>query len=339
MMEVLLSTQNLHSLPGTSQIPTHWAIAVVIPCFKVEKKILDVLKQIGPEVQKIYVVDDKCPQRSGHFVNTQTSDPRVQVIYHKENQGVGGATLTGYKKALEDQMDIIVKVDGDGQMDPALIPYFVYPIIQGEADYTKGNRFYSLDSFQSMPLIRKVGNLGLSFLTKLSSGYWHTFDPTNGYTACHLKVARLLDMEKISKRYFFESDMLFRLNLVGASVVDVPMKARYEDEVSNLSVSREFFNFFFKNLKNLSKRWIYNYFLRDFNIASLSLVLGLILIGFGLIYGIYQFVTLGTQGQVATAGTVMLAALPIIIGTQLFLTFLNFDMSRVPQTPLHKKIP
>lgn len=244
-------------------------IAVVIPCFKVAAHIEDLLASIGGEVQAIFVVDDCCPENSGRLVEARCTDRRVRVIYHSENQGVGGAVLSGYRAAIAAGADVIIKLDGDGQMAPALVPAFVAPIIRGEADYAKGNRFFEIETVRQMPTVRLLGNTGLSFLTKLSSGYWNLFDPTNGYTAISARVAARLPMGKISKRYFFESDMLFRLNTMRAVVVDIPMFATYGEEHSNLKVSRELPRFFFSNLRNFGKRIFYNYFLRNFSFASL----------------------------------------------------------------------
>lgn len=171
-------------------------IAVVIPSYRVKKHILEVISGIGNEVERIYVVDDLCPEQSGDFVEAHCDDPRVRIIRHEVNQGVGGAVMSGYRAAIEEGVDIIVKVDGDGQMDPSLIPYFVEPIISGNADYTKGNRFFDLESVRAMPRIRLFGNAVLSFMTKMSSGYWDLFDPTNGYTAIHADVAKHLPFEK-----------------------------------------------------------------------------------------------------------------------------------------------
>ena len=146
--------------------------------------------------------------------------------------------MTGYRVALDDGMDIMVKIDGDGQMAPELLPDFVAPILAGEADYTKGNRFFDLEQVSQMPTVRLLGNAVLSFFNKISSGYWNLFDPTNGYTAIHRDVAACLPFGRISRRYFFESDMLFRLNTLRAVVVDIPMHASYGDEVSNLRISK-----------------------------------------------------------------------------------------------------
>jgi len=263
-------------------------IAVVIPTYKARNHILGVINEIGPEVARIYVVDDCCPDNSGDFVAANCKDDRVSVVKHTENQGVGGAVMTGYKAAIEDGMSILVKIDSDGQMDPALIMDFVDPIANGEADYTKGNRFFDLEKVRSMPKVRLFGNAVLSLMCKLSSGYWNLFDPTNGYTAIHADVARHLPFNKISRRYFFETDILFRLNTLRAVVVDVPMEAKYGDEVSNLKISKIIGEFFAKHVRNFSKRIFYNYYLRDMSLASIELPVGLILLGFGSIYGSYQ---------------------------------------------------
>jgi dolichol-phosphate mannosyltransferase len=240
--------------------------------------ILGVIKDIGPEVWRIYVIDDKCPDESGKHVEENCQDPRVVVLRHEVNQGVGGAVMTRYKAALADGADIIVKIDGDGQMDPSLLPDFVTPIIAGEADYAKGNRFFYLEEIRRMPKVRLFGNAVLSLMTKLSSGYWNLFDPTNGYTAIHADVACHLPFAKISRGYFFETDMLFRLNTLRAVVVDVPMNAKYADEISSLKISKIIREFFFKHIRNFIKHIFYNYYLRDLSIASIQLPSGLLLL-------------------------------------------------------------
>lgn len=311
-------------------------VGVVIPCFKVKKHIASVIAGIGDEVDSIYVVDDRCPDGTGDFVRENVSDVRVQVLAHETNQGVGGAVLTGYKKAVAEDMDILVKIDGDGQMDPSIIGEFITPIMRGEADYTKGNRFYDLEKVSAMPRIRLFGNAVLSFMAKFSTGYWNIFDPTNGFTAIHRDLVKHLPVEKISKRYFFESDMLFRLNTLRAVVVDIPMEAKYEDEVSNLKISQVVGEFLRKHINNFLKRIFYNYYLRDMSIASIELPIGLVLIMFGLYYGISNWATNSGLGVETSAGTVMLSALPIILGLQLLLAFLNFDVSSTPVRPVHR---
>ena len=313
-------------------------VAVVIPCYRVVPSVLEVLRQIGPEADRIYCVDDACPDHSGRFIEKQCGDRRVRVICHRTNQGVGGATVTGFRAALEEGAEIVVKIDGDGQMDPALLPRFLNPILAGRTDYCKGNRFFSVESVQSMPAIRLLGNALLSFISKLSSGYWNIFDPTNGYIAIHSRVLAELPLEKIHRRYFFESDMLFRLNTIGAVVEDVPMKARYADEQSGLRVGRVLLPFFLNHVRNFGKRIVYNHFLRNFSAASVELALGLISLLFGVLFGGVRWWHSFQSGVPVTAGTVMLAALPVILGSQFLLAFLNYDFRNIPQIPLQKRL-
>lgn len=312
-------------------------IAVVIPSYRVTRHILGVIAGIGPEVGRIYVVDDKCPDGSGKLVREACQDPRVTVLEHDANQGVGGAVISGYRAAIADGARVIVKLDGDGQMDASLIPSFVAPILAGEADYAKGNRFFNLEQIRAMPPVRLFGNAVLSLMTKVSSGYWDLFDPTNGYTAIHADAARYLPFDKISRRYFFETDMLFRLNTLGAVVVDVPMDAVYGDEVSNLKVSRVVTEFAAKHVRNFLKRVFYNYYLRNMSLASIQLPAGVLLFLFGVVYGGWHWLR-SAQSDVATpAGTVMMAALPVIMGVQMVMAFLAYDIASVPRRPLHKK--
>lgn len=310
-------------------------IAVVIPSYKVTRHILGVIAGIGSEVGLIYVVDDKCPDGSGAFVREHCTDPRVTVLEHALNQGVGGAVMTGYRAAIAAGATVIVKVDGDGQMDASLIPRFVAPILSGEADYAKGNRFFDLEQIRAMPPLRLFGNAVLSLMTKVSSGYWDIFDPTNGFTAIHAEVARHLSFDKISKRYFFETDMLFRLNTLHARVVDVAMDAVYGDEVSNLKITKIVTEFAVKHVRNFLKRLFYNYYLRNMSLASLELPLGLGLLGFGTIYGIAARIHSAQAGIETPAGVVMMAALPVLMGAQLVLAFLAYDIASVPRRAIH----
>ena len=310
-------------------------IAVVIPCYRVRHHILDVLQGIGPTVSHIVVVDDACPEMSGKWVQENNQDPRVQVIFHDINRGVGGAVMTGYRTAIESGADILVKIDGDGQMDPALIERFVRPIARGQADYTKGNRFYDLTHLGEMPGLRLIGNAALSFMAKMSTGYWNIFDITNGYTAIHVKVVQLLPLEKISARYFFETDILFRLNLVRALVVDIPMDAKYAGESSSMRIGRIAAEFLWKHVRNFSKRIFYNYFLRDMSVASLELLIGLSMLLFGVVFGVSQWLHSWQSGIGAPLGTVMLAALPTMLGIQFLLAFIGFDVANTPRRAVH----
>jgi dolichol-phosphate mannosyltransferase len=312
-------------------------VAVVIPSYKVRPFILDVISSVPASVSRIYVIDDACPDDSGKYVEANSKDSRVRVIYHAENRGVGGAVMTGYSAAIADDMDVIVKIDGDGQMDPVLINEFVRPILDGEADYTKGNRFYDLEALGNMPKLRVFGNACLSLLAKISTGYWDLFDPTNGYTAIHADVAKRLPFARISSRYFFETDILFRLGTFRATVVDVPMDAKYGDEVSNLHISKIFGEFLTKHLRNAFKRLFYNYFLRDLSAASIEFVFGIVILFFGVVFGGYHWIRSAATHTSTPVGTVIIAALSLLFGFQLLLAFVNYDVSHVPSRAIHRR--
>lgn len=313
-------------------------IAVVIPCYRVRKHILGVLSAIGSECGSIYVVDDACPEGTGDHVEAECHDSRVHVIRCERNLGVGGATITGYRAAIADGADVIVKLDGDGQMDPGLIPRLLRPVLEGDADYAKGNRFFDLESLRTMPALRVIGNSLLSFLSKLSSGYWNIFDPTNGFTAIHALVARQLPLDKLSPRYFFESDLLFRLGTLRAVVCDVPMPAIYAGERSSLVIRKVVGEFALRHFANTAKRIFYGYYLRNFNIASIEIVLGLFFMTFGVGFGASSWIEGSHQGVPTTSGTVMLAALPLLVGVQLVLAFLSYDLQNVPRDVLHRRL-
>ena len=311
------------------------SIAVVIPCYRVKGHVLDVIARVPQTVDRIYCVDDACPDGSGRLIQEQSHDPRVSVLFHEKNRGVGGATKTGYLAARADRCDIAVKIDGDGQMNPELIPAFVRPIVAGRCDYTKGNRFFRIEDVRNMPSIRLVGNAVLSFLSKLSTGYWRLFDPTNGFTAIHLSLLDVLPLEKIAERYFFETDLLFRLNIARCVVHDVPMSSVYADERSNLSIRRVALPFVWGHARNLTKRIFYEYFLRDFHLASVEFILGPLLLLSGAIFGAEHWWLSSMSGTAATPGTVMIPALMIIIGMQLLLAALAFDISNEPDHALY----
>ncbi len=310
-------------------------IGVVIPAYRVRAHVLKVLAAIGPEVERVYVVDDACPENSGELVKERCTDPRVHVLFNARNQGVGGAVLAGYVQGIADGMDVLVKIDGDGQMDPAILPAFVAPIAAGEADYTKGNRFFDLANVRRMPGLRLFGNAVLSFFAKVSTGYWQLLDPTNGYTAIHAEVARRLPFGKLNRRYFFETDILFRLNVIRAAVIDVPMDPLYADEESNLSIGRAIPEFLYKHARNTVKRVFYNYFLRDMSFASLQLVAGLVLTLAGVSYGVYRWIESAAAHVATPAGTVAVAALPALLGIELLLAFFAHDIAAAPTRVIH----
>jgi dolichol-phosphate mannosyltransferase len=309
-------------------------IWLVVPCYKVKSHVLDVIAKTPPWIEGIVCVDDACPEGSGDFIEAQARDARVVVVRLSQNQGVGGATMAGYAEAASRGGQVLVKVDGDDQMDLSCVSHLVAPILLGEADYAKGNRFTSISHLRSMPKVRMFGNAALSFAAKLSTGYWNIFDPTNGFTAIDAQVAMMVMEKRVSRRFFFEKDLLYHLGTLRAVVRDVPMPARYADEVSNLRIGAIIGPFALKHVRNFVQRVLGQYFVRDFHAASLELVLGVLSAVFGIGYAIHYVMT-RQPGQAASAGVVMAAALPIILGAQFLLQALNFDVLNVPSRPIH----
>jgi len=303
-------------------------ISVVIPTYKVSKHIKDVVDALPNFIDNIIVVDDKCPQESSNIVKNLD---KVVLVNHNINQGVGGAVISGYRKALELNSDVVVKVDGDGQMDSKYIESLIIPLIENKADYTKGNRFNDFQALNSMPKIRLFGNSVLSFMVKVASGYWNIMDPTNGFTAITSKAINGLNFDGLAKRYFFETDMLINLNLENCVVKDIPIPAKYENEESNLNIKNVMMTFPQKMLKGLAKRIFYKYYIYDFNMASVYLLFGLPMFLFGMIFGSYRWIVAIIQNIENSTGTIMLAVLPIILGVQFILQAISIDMNNIPK--------
>lgn len=312
-----------------------YSIAAVIPCYRVEKEIQSVLCALPDYIKYIIVVDDASPDSTPDLVTASAKkDERISLIRHPSNVGVGGAMVTGYRRALELGAQIIVKIDGDGQMDVEELPALLTPLIHGQADYTKGNRFRDFKSLQKMPLIRRVGNMGLGFLAKAATGYWNLFDPTNGFSAIRSEVLAQIPLERVDRSFYFETSMLAHLYLLGAVVKDVPMPARYQDEVSNLLVHRVLFEFPSKLFLTFFRRVVLKNFIYDFSMASIYLLTGLPLLLFGLTFGIYKWIQYARIGIPAPTGTVMLPTLSVLLAIQLLLSSVEIDLRSVPNEPL-----
>jgi len=309
-------------------------LAVVIPAYHVADTIEVVISELPEYLRHIIVVDDASPDKTSELVETLANgDRRIVLLRHDKNQGVGGAMLTGFRKALELGAQVVVKIDGDHQMDPVHIPSLVAPLLEGKADYAKGNRFRDFESLRHMPLIRRVGNLGLSFLTKAATGYWNCFDPTNGYFAIRAEMLTQLPFERIDHGYFFETSMLANLYLLGAFILDVPMPARYRGERSSMSIWRVLAQFPAKLLTTLFRRLLLRYFLFDFSMVSVYLLAGVPLILFGLIFGSLKWLQYYQLGVPAPTGTVILPTLALILGIQILLSAIEIDMNAAPRSP------
>jgi dolichol-phosphate mannosyltransferase len=313
-------------------------VAVVIPCYRVKDRIAEVITSLGDTVDHIIVVDDCCPEGTADFLDGLKLGGCVRIIRHEKNQGVGGAMITGFRAALDARAEIICKMDGDGQMNPCMLNRLLQPLREGLVDYAKGSRFFHFKELQDMPLLRRLGNSGLTFLLKAASGYWDVSDPTNGYIAIRRETLELLDFDKLDRRYFFESSMLIQLGILKAVVEDIPMPARYGEETSSLRIHHAVLTFPLKLLVGLCRRIYWRYFFYTINIVSIFLFVGLLMIAFGVSYGGYFWYVGAKNHELQSAGTVLLAALPCILGFQLVLSAVILDVQDVPRRPLSPRV-
>jgi dolichol-phosphate mannosyltransferase len=305
-------------------------VAIIVPAYNAETSINEVINAFPSWLDCIVVVNDNSTDNTLQILQSNTNGHLI-IINNPENLGVGGAMKRGYQEALAQDADIIVKMDSDGQMDPAYLPQLLAPIISGNANYTKGNRFLHTTELKQMPFIRRLGNLGLSFMTKAATGYWNIFDPTNGYTAIDKHTLARLNFDNLSNRYFFETSMLMELYNNRAVIKDVPIPARYQGEKSSLSTFKSFFEFSSKLWKGFFHRISRQYFTSDFSVISLFIFFGLLLFTFGLVWGIWHWVISIQTNVAATTGTVMLAVLPFILGFQFLIQALVLDIGNVPK--------
>lgn len=314
---------------------SQYNLVVVIPAYKVEKKIATTIERVPAFIRHIVVVDDASPDETEKIVSQLAEkDSRIILISHEENQGVGGAMLTGFKKALELDAQIVIKIDGDGQMSDYDLALLLEPLIAGNADFAKGNRFRDFQALRTMPLVRQIGNMGLSFLVKAATGYWDCFDPTNGFFAIRHEALKSLSFDRLHKRYFFETSLLGELYLANAVIKDIPYPANYGDEVSNLSVIKTLFEFPPKLWMLLFRRILLKKFLYSFGIDSLYLGSGIPMLLFGLLFGITKWIKYSKLGTPAPTGTVMIPVILVILGFQLILSAINIDLASVPKTPI-----
>ncbi|HEY5983087.1 MAG TPA: glycosyltransferase family 2 protein [Anaerolineales bacterium] len=309
-------------------------ITAVVPAYRVAGQIEAVLRELPRDVEHVIVVDDASDDRTAAVAEAAARrDRRVMLIRHDRNRGVGAAVITGMRKALDLGSQVIVKIDGDGQMDMGYLPALLAPLLQGKADYTKGNRFRDFGALRRMPAIRRLGNMGLGFLAKAATGYWNLFDPTNGFLAIRAETLKQLPLDRIDRGYFFEISMLANLYLQGAVVQDVPMPARYRDEISNLAVERVLLEFPFKLFSTFVRRLVLKNFLYDFSMVSIYLLTGIPLLLFGLIFGAIKWIQYARLGIPAPTGTVMLPTLSLLLGIQFLLSAVENDVRAAPRRP------
>jgi glycosyltransferase involved in cell wall biosynthesis len=308
-------------------------VFAILPAYNEAKHIAGVIARVPAFIERIVVVDDASRDDTAEVVSG-LSDPRITLVREEKNQGVGGAMIDGYRRALELGCDVAVKVDADGQMDPQNIERLIAPILAGEADYTKGFRFHDPETMRKMPRIRVLGNLGHSFLTKSASGYWNIFDPANGFTAIHRAALERLDLGRIQRDFFFETDMLASLYLIGAVVRDVYLPTHYGDEKSHMNAVRTLVTFPWRLFRCFVKRITWRYFIGDFSAASLLLTAGGPLFLFGVVFGLTVWIRNARAAVATPTGTIMLAVVPLILGFQMLLQALVIDVANVPKEPL-----
>jgi len=307
-------------------------VAVVIPCYQVEHQVADVINQIPNFVDAVIAVDDASTDGTRRILDSLNC-PRLTILYHAENQGVGGAMSTGYEYALQIGAQIVVKVDGDGQMNTDRIQELIDPLTDDICDYVKGNRFLHTLELADMPFLRKLGNIALTFLTKLCSGYWHVFDPQNGFVAIHQEFLSALDLNRLRKtRYFFENEMLIQLNIMAARVMDRPIPSVYGNEASSLRILEILRYYPFGLMCGFFHRTYHRYILRDFSIIVPLYLTGLSMFLFGVIFGTYNWYYFSVVIQrAAPAGTILVAVLPLILGFQMLIQGLLIDILQSPK--------
>ncbi len=305
-------------------------IAVVVPAYNEARHVGEVLGTMPEYVDHVIAVDD-CSTDDTLAVIKSSADARVFALQTEGNQGVGGATLAGYAKALELGCDTVVKMDGDGQMSPEHLHLLLDAVAEQGYDYAKGNRFLAGESLALMPRHRLFGNVVLTFVNKLASGYWHVFDPQNGYTAIRAEMLRRLDLRSIHRRYFFENDMLIALNFHNARVRDVAIPALYGEEQSDLNPFKVSVTFPLLFVPRLWRRVYQKYVLRDFSPIALFLAVGFLLFAWGFAFGLYTWIKSNLTGHPTPTGTIMLALLPLILGFQLLLQAIVLDIHETPK--------
>jgi glycosyltransferase involved in cell wall biosynthesis len=304
------------------------SIAVVIPCYKVEAQIQQVVAEIPDYVSSIILINDASPDQTGEILDQLAQqNKKITVLHHSENQGVGGAMISGFFEAMKQNQEVVIKMDGDGQMDVSYFDSMLKAVLEEKCDFVKGNRFFDQKMLQKMPAMRRFGNIGMGFLIKMASGYWNIFDPTNGFFCIHTSLLKRIDFNRISKRFFFESSLLIELYYTGAIIKDIAMPAIYAEEKSNLSIWKTLFTFPPKLFKAFLRRIWLRYFIYDFNIGSLYIFFGVPLFLFGLIFGIIKWIHYASLQTASPTGTIMIAVISLVLGLQMILAAIQFDVS------------
>lgn len=307
------------------------SVAVVLPCFNVAEHVEGVVRGLPEWVDHIIAVEDASTDATAERLRA-IADPRLTVLAHERNSGMGAAMRTGLEEAFRRRADIGVKMDGDGQMDPGQLTRLLDPLCGDDpVSYTKGNRLFDRRGLRSMPRVRMLGNFVLTFLSKLASGYWHLLDPVNGYTAIRRDAWQAIDVDRLHGGYFYQADILVELNIVDARVRDVSIPARYGSERSSLRIRREVPAFGGLLVRRMLHRFWTKYVVRDFSPIALFALAGSALFLWGLSFGAWAWWHHARQGLVTPTGTVMLSVIPLFVGFELLLQALVLDIQQTPR--------
>jgi glycosyltransferase involved in cell wall biosynthesis len=300
-------------------------VAVVVPAFDEELLVADTIAGLPDFVDTVVIVDDRSRDATADRA-AATGDPRVEVIRHEANRGVGAAIVTGYARCLELGIDVTCVMAGDNQMDPGELESLVAPVARGQVDYAKANRLVTGEAWDLIPHSRYLGNAVLSLLTKIASGYWHVADSQAGYTALSLGALRRLDLDRLYRRYGFPNDMLVHLNVQNARVRDVPSRPVYGvGERSGIRIHRVAPRIAWLLFKGFWWRMLQKYVIRDFHPLVFFYALGGLMTLVGLILGLIVAISRIFFGNEITTATVVLVALLLVSGTQFVLFAMWFD--------------
>ena len=315
-------------------------VCCVIPAFRAADTIVPTVTAALHYAQTVVVVDDACPEECGSVAQEYfRGNPRVRVVFRERNGGVGAAVKTGIAAAIESGEDVVVKLDADGQMDPAFIASIKTAFASHpELVCVKGNRFFDSDILRFMPRTRLFGNAVLSLWVKFASGYWNTIDPTNGYVSFNTRLLRMLHWEAFADSYFFEMSVLCELGLKRLPILELEMPTIYTAAPSSLSIAKVMLEFPPRLMRMFFRRVLLQYFLFDINLGSLYILVGTLLCLFGVVFGGWQW-AIGLQTHTGRpTGTVMLAVLPFLMGFQLLLNALMYDV-QFSQKTYHEMLP
>ena len=304
-------------------------VAVVIPAFDEEALIGQTVSSVPDIADHVIVVDDASTDATAEKARV-AGDERLEVISHERNLGVGGAILTGHRRAIQLDADVSVVMAGDAQMDPDHLPALLDPIAEDGYDFAKANRFFDFDSYEGMPRTRAVGNVAVGFMAKASTGYWHLFDPLNGYTAVRTDRLKRLPLDRVRRDYSFECDLLTYLNIIGAKGKDVPVPAVYAEERSGIRLFSAGRKLMWSLWKGFWRRMLWKYLLWSFSPVAIFLFGGLALCLWGVGFGVG--VAISTLGPPeASAAAVLISVGPLLVGINLLTVSWVLDVLGSPR--------